>query len=154
MAAELIRPTPELLAFVADTMRAEDVEECRALGFTPHEAMAYSVAKADICVVLLLDGVPAALCGVTPIQETTLGGITRANVFLLSTSQALRKPVAYFRAVRAEVRFLHEVCGVLVAAVDSRYRQAVDFFARLGFAVLPPVPMGPEGVGFHPIVLR
>jgi hypothetical protein len=38
--------------------------------------------------------------------------------------------------------------------VDARYTVAIRWLQKLGFTILPPIPVGPDQMMFHPFEIK
>src|SRR3954470_20102838 len=130
-------------------MRREDVAEVLALGFQDaRTAVWHSLSQSTVAFALLFDGEVAAVFGVGRAEN----GV--ACVWALTGRAVHVHPRAFIRASRPILHMLLSECGVLCNVVDARYEASVRWLRWLGFSVGPAIPIGPEGIPFHPISIR
>lgn len=141
---------PGDLEHVAAHMRAADVAEVQALGHSPIQALQTSARISSDTVVAVVDGMPAAVFGVTPVS--LLGG--EGCPWMLGTDAVPLRRRAVMRISRAYIRSMLQVYPVLSNHVHARNTTAVQWLAHIGFEIKPPVPMGPFGEMFHPFEMR
>jgi hypothetical protein len=135
---EMVPATEAHARELALTMRMEDAREVMAsAGWTPLQALLESLKVSDSPKTLLVDGSPAAIWGVMPVD--LVNGV--GAIWLLTGDAVNRWPMAFLRRCRAEVRRLHERWPVLVNAIDARYETACRWAFWLGFDVEDPAPM-------------
>lgn len=135
-------------------MRAADVEEVRALGLSPREAVLDSLEASEVAFAALFGGEVAFLYGVVPLWRTALtGSSTTGQLWFLSGRAVDRHPKAFLRATRASLPRLLERYAVLTNVIDARYAGALRWARWLGATLYPPRPFGPEGVPFCPFVV-
>lgn len=131
-------------------VRGEIVAEVEASGFTSLEALELGLEVSTEAWVALLEGEVVAIWGVAPVP----GEPHLHSVWMLNSHLVEARPRLFLRACRAEVARLLETYPALCNLVDDRYTRALRWAEWLGFCVGEPVPFGPEGVPFRPIVLR
>jgi hypothetical protein len=135
-------------------LREGDVEEGRALGLEPQEALLASFRGSEVSWASLFDGEVAALCGVVPYRRTALGDSGEGLLWALSGRAVDRHPKAYLRASRAVLDALLERYSLLTNVIDARYTGALRWARWLGCEVGPPQPFGPRGAPFCRFILR
>lgn len=140
-------PTEADISYIATHMRAADVAECRAVGFTDmHQVLRDEVELSVLCWTCHLDGVPAALLGVTPL--TGLLGETGVP-WLLGTDEVVRNRRAFIRTSAAYIERMHAAFSHLLNFVHAENTQAVRWLKHAGFTVHPAQPFGVRGAPFH-----
>ena len=145
-----IEVVPATLAHVeAIELRDGDRREIEAVGLTPREGLALSLARSLWTDAYLADGEVAALAGLA--MQPMAGGV--AMPWLLTGRPVDRHRKSFLRLTRARTRAMLAEHGTLVAHVHADYREAVRWLAWLGFALAPARPFGPRGAPFHRAVL-
>ena len=131
-------------------LRDGDRREVEALGLSPREALALSLARSVWADAYLADGDVAALMGLA--VQPLVGGT--AMPWLLTGRAVDRHRKDFLRLTRARVSEMVAAHGTLIAHVHADYAQAVRWLAWLGFEIAPPGPLGPRGAPFHRATLR
>lgn len=132
---------------LAPQLRAEDVAECLAGGYSSGlHSLLVSLAVSDEAYALLFDGEVAALFGVA--RGSLLNGT--AAVWLLTGHLADKYRIAFVRNMRIALAYLASKWPVLGNMVDARYTKAIRFLKYLGFEFGEPVFIGRDGVAFIP----
>lgn len=127
---------------VGVTLRREDSLECRHAGARDDaDALRLSLSVSTAALVWVVGERPAAFFGVSddsgPFDDTPAS----AAVWLLTTDEARRHPVALHRLA---LRFLAvQPFAALVNWVDAEYASALRWLQQLGFVVAPPEAWGP-----------
>lgn len=152
----VIRPIREGDAeLLAATMRQADrAEVLAARGFSPAQAVSYSIAASCLSATLELAGEVAAIFGLCT-AEAVPGSAQRISPFwLLSGEAANRHPIAYFKGLKRIVGSLVESSGLIGCVVDGRYAAALRAAALLGAEVHAPHSHGDAGLPFHLVTWR
>lgn len=141
-------PTEADIQHVARHMRAADRAECEAAGFTDMLAVLREEVKISaFCWAVRIDGEPAALFGVAPLNG--LLGDTGVP-WLLGTPLVVQHRRAFIRTSAAYIDRMHAAFSHLLNFVHAENTQAVRWLRHAGFTVHePPVPFGPKGALFH-----
>jgi hypothetical protein len=136
-------------------MRDGDAAEARALGMEPGESLDFSLSVSSAAFALELGGELAALFGVAPGPRRAALARTEYDWAWMLSGRAVERHVRAFwcesKRVMAELRRAHPL---LVAMVDARYEASLRWAWRLGGELLEPVPLGPSGMPFHPVIWR
>jgi hypothetical protein len=130
----------------APLLRAGDVEEGRALGLEPREALVESVLNSSEAYAVTFNGELGAMFGVVPLRGTVLG--TRGLVWILSGRAVDRYPLAFLKASRQVLDALRKHFDVLTNVVDARYEASLRWLRWLNCELGPPAPFGPKGMLF------
>lgn len=141
------------LADIHTPLRREDSLECRRTGARDDtEALRESLARSAVAVTFSVEGLPLGFAGIVDDPGHPTDDLRRGCVWLLTTPEARKHPVAVHRLAR---RFL-ECCGwhVLHNHVDAEYASALRWLSALGFKVGAPSPWGPFGHLFVPVEWR
>lgn len=150
MRAELVPAQVEHIEAIAARARPQDVAELWAVArTTPAEAMTRGLAgSADACTALL-GGAPVAMFGATP--YSILGGI--GTPWMVGTTD-LRRWSAQKELLRvaapAVAQMQARFPALLFNVVDQRNTAAQRWLRWLGFVLIDPVPVGPDGLAFIP----
>jgi hypothetical protein len=137
-------------SYLAARLRAEDVAEVAAFGFTAEGALLDSLEHSSSAWTVLLDDRPAAMLGLIP-ASALLG---RAHPWMLGSDALRGVPLAMVRSGRAIVRLMLRTYPELRTAVDLRYTAALRWALMLGFQLGAPIPIGVNGEMFVPIEAR
>lgn len=146
---KLYRPTTwDDVYFVADFMREEDQDECRAGGLTPVSALSLSYEKAIVSYTLLTPSTyePAAVLGV---GESPLGP-QFGTLWMLGTDAISKHKFTFLRNCRPFLNDLFESTGM-----DCFYNYTYSentlhhaWLKWLGFKFLREVELPPYGFTF------
>lgn len=130
------------LEYVAAYMRHNDIEEVRALGFSPLDGLQRSANNAKLCYSLITpDGYP---CAITGVGHSSVGPEWGA-VWLLGTSDIEKFPQTFLRNSKAILDNMFEESGCTVLynychgknTLHQRWLRWLDFkFLRI--VELPP----------------
>lgn len=153
MGADLrILPAQDWHAFVmAPGMRQLDALEMKAsCGLEPLEGLRYAIGVSSSAWAAISDDDILAIFGVVPLN--VLAG--EASVWCLTSEGVNDLPFAFLRKSKQVVAELLSAWSVLVNMVDVRHGPALRWLRWLGAEVHAPVPHGPEGLPFCPIVFR
>ena len=126
---EVVPATAAHADAMAPLMSAQDVAEIEAMGFTPREALGYSLNGSTVADCALVDGVPAALWGICP--RSLLG--ERALLWMLGTPAVQQNARALLVLSRYFADWAQERYPVLEALIDSRHDKALRWVKWLGF---------------------
>lgn len=148
----LIRsPSLEDVWHVGDNMRTDDIEECKAGGFTPLGALGHSIATSIVYKALVAPdtGLPGAILGVCPGFSPAWGAI-----WLLGTDDIKRHRVTFLRNSRTTLKALYEETGKEVfynyTYVENHVHHA--WLRWLGFKFIRKVSLPPHGYQFYEFV--
>lgn len=138
---------------ILPAIRAADLAECEALfgpGTLPTVARGSLIRSTDAWAAEA-GGEPIALFGVAPV----IGMAVRIGVPWLFGAAAIQ---SHGRELMAEGRrylqFMRAPFDRLENVVDARNAASLRWLRRLGFTILPAMPMGPQGLPFHPFHLE
>ena len=132
---ELVPATDEDIRAVAANMRAIEVEECRAFGRSPEEALQRGRKAARICHAARLNGEPVAVYGLLVIS--LMGGV--GSPWMLGTDEIGRHGRDLMRIARATVAEWQAVTPFLHNNVHAENAVSIRWLTRLGFTVEPRV---------------
>lgn len=151
----IVPGTVELAHQLVPLLRAGDIAEGQALGFTDvGKAVVDSVRLSEASQAVFFDGELAFIFGVTGERRPLLDTSSRAQAWLLSGQACSRYRKAFLRSTRYVVDKLLEDWEELYNVIDARHSAALRWARWLGFEVLPPRPFGPLGMQFCPFVAR
>lgn len=114
---------------MAPCMSAADVAEIEAMGFTPREALIYSLQGSTVADCALLDAAPVALWGLCP--RGLLGD--RALLWMLGTPAVQQHAKALLALSRYFAEWAQARYPVLECLIDSRHDKAIRWVRWLGF---------------------
>ena len=138
--------TPEDVAIVAASMRAEDIAEVRAgSGDTPAQALDKCFRWSTEAYTGEIDGAPVMMFGVA--VASILSG--HAVPWALTTYGVEQNKVAFLRKSRIVVNHWLTEYSILSNYVDAEYTSAVHWLRWLGFTIEPAHPYGGRGAMFH-----
>lgn len=121
--------TQEHADIMAPLMSAQDRAEIEAAGFTPRDALRYSMEGSVVADTALIDGVPAAMWGICP--RSIVG--ERALLWMLGTPAVQRNAKALLVLSRYFADWAQERYPVLECLIDSRHDKALRWVKWLGF---------------------
>lgn len=142
------RTQPKDIPLISANMREEDVEEVKAAsGLSPREALLWSLLHAKPCMTICLaDHTPAAMWGVTPVDEMM------GKIWLLGTDDLVKDyPVRrwFLRESRDQIDGLLSFYPVLGNCVDARNKVHIRWLQWMGFTFIAEHPnYGTEGRPF------
>lgn len=140
------------IAFVANYMRVEDVEECKAGGLTPFDALALSYKERLLAYTLLTPDThsPAAILGVneSPISENL--GI----IWMLGTDAIRKHRFTFLRGCEQYVNLLFDVTGRDCFYNYTYHANALhhQWLKWLGFTFIRKVELPPYNETFYEFV--
>lgn len=150
---EIRRARAADLDAILPAIRAADLAECEALfgpGTLPTVARGTLTRSADAWAAEA-GGAPIALFGVAPV----IGMAVKIGVPWMFGTEAIH---AHGRELLAEGRRYLQLMRApfdrLDNVVDARNTASIRWLRRLGFTIMPAMPMGPAGVPFHPFCLE
>ncbi len=149
---EIVPARLEHVAPIAENMRREDVEEVlAATGRDPLSALQGSFDASVLCWTGTVDGAPACMFGVAPID--ILGGV--GAPWLLGTDLVPANTAPFLRRNKAYVARMLALFPCLFNYVDARNRQSIRWLKWLGFDFdAAPVPYGIEKLPFFRFTMR
>lgn len=116
---------------VATIMRPIDVEECRACGHTPLEALIEAQRVSALCWTGEIDGWPEAMFGVAP--ASLIGGL--GAPWLLGSNKARKAQRQFLREAPKYLAKIEALFPRLEGMVSVRNTAAIRWLARMGFSV-------------------
>lgn len=147
---DFVKPTDDILHFIASHMRIEDVAEVVAAGSaTPYDSLVQSVGHSKACCVALYKGIPLSIFG--------LGKMTHLSdglIWMLGTNYVRDYPKEIMHYTRRVLKEMHNECPVLYNYVHARNTVSIKWLASLGFTIEDPEPRGPYGELFHKFYKR
>ena len=149
---KVYRPTNwDDVYFVADNMREEDQDECRACGRTPFDALSLSYETSIATHTLMTpEGIPAALLGVSEGFHGDNFGV----VWMLGTDAIKKHKMHFLRNCKAGINDLFEDCEkeALYNYTFSENTLHHSWLKWLGFVFLRRVELPPYGHSFYEFV--
>lgn len=91
---------------------------------------------------------PAFVIGCARVSDDT------GSPWLLGTDDVTAYPGALTKIAKRHIAIMLQTYDTLVNFVDARNADSVGWLRLLGFTVAEPVPFGPQGLPFHPFVMR
>lgn len=141
--------TPAHLEVIAGLLRADDVAEVGAFGWTPRQAVWRSWRRSIFSQTAYVDGDLAAVLGV--------GGCPLGRVgepWLLTTPAVERAKAAVLLEGRGFVLQMLGIFPELKGKVSADYRRATRFLEVLGFSLSEPFAFGPRLALFREYHMR
>lgn len=140
---DIVPATAEHIDAIAETIRQADCDECWAGGaMTARDALKLSLAGADLALTWSVDGVPAAIGGITGRRESATIWLLTTDLVDVHRRQFLADSRMAFDAAKRDYDLLFNF-------VDVRNRRAIRWLKWLGFTIEAPQPYGPFGNLFH-----
>lgn len=137
--------------YVGARLRDADRAEVLALtGRDPTQVLRESVMDSAMAWAGCVDGLPACLFGVVPVS---LAGVT-GTPWLLGTDVVLGYSRAFLRRNKEYVGQMLAAFPILRNVVDARNEVSIQWLKWLGFKIDPAMPMGVDGLPFHPFEMR
>lgn len=152
LAVEFVEATPERLAYLAEHLRAQDLAELNAAGWTdPRRALTESVRISRWSGVAVVEGAPAAVFGCAEHGSMLApDGVP----WLLGTEVVARHSRVLQRYARAYIAAMLAEYPRLINTVHADNTVSLRWLRRLGFRVHAPVAVPPRGAMFHPFEMR
>lgn len=135
------------VAFIADNMRAEDIEEVIACGHDPYEALALGLQMSTPCYTLQdFNQTPIAMVGVSPAPIRAWG-----LIWMLGTPGIEECKITFLRYSKPALDLLWEQsgCGLLYNYSYAENTVHHQWLKWLGFSFLRKVEMPPQGKQFY-----
>ncbi len=131
----VIPALPIHIRHIARNMRAADIDEVRALGREPFEAMALSLRASVRAWTVIADGKPVAMFGVGDVNILARVG----SPWMLGTNDLPRHATTFLRGCEHWVGQLSDGYTLLRNCVDDRNTLSIRWLRWLGFKVGDPV---------------
>lgn len=143
-----VRPTVAAdVAFIADRMRAEDIEEVKACGHTPHDALSLGLELSHPCYTLMdFEGTPIAMVGVSP-SPLPYSGL----IWMLGTPGIEQCRITFLKYSRQALDLIYKECDLDLLYNYSYAENTVhhQWLRWLGFNFLRKVELPPIGGHFY-----
>lgn len=141
---EIVESTVAHLAEMRRHMRENDRLELTCLGVSVKKALLDSYRSSIFRRTALVGGKVAAMWGV---GGNYLAG--KGTPWLLTTSEIEKRPIAFLKEGRREVRKMLMMFPHLENYVLASYERAVGLLVMFGFTMHEPEPYGPQGALFR-----
>lgn len=143
---EFIRPTDELIRFIALNMRQADVDEVWASHrHLPYDALMKGWELSHRSTVVAVNGEPCVMIGL--VISDILSGL--GVPWMLGTEDALKYKRNFLIQAPAVIDEMLSVCPRLVNYVHAQNTVSINWLKRIGFTVDHPEPHGVAGELFH-----
>jgi hypothetical protein len=140
-------PVPADVAAVAARMRLADTLECAATGrYDLRGVLATGIARSVACWTAEVDGEPALIAGVAPL-DTLLGGI--GVPWMLGTELVTQHQRAFMRLSPEYIARMLGAFSHLLNFVHAENVAAVRWLRHMGFRLDEAAPYGPHREPFH-----
>lgn len=148
---EFARPTDSDIAFIAETMREQDVAEVWASDRqTPLESLNTGVQLSHYSVVTRCDDIPLVIFGLV-VQDVLTG---KGVPWMLSSTHALDRKRIFLQYSPSIVKEMAQLCPHLYNYVHVDNTVSIRWLRWLGFTISDPEPRGRGGELFHPFFMR
>ncbi len=144
--------TLEDVYYIAAHLRQADLDEFTALysaAASPTAILAASRVCSELCQVGTVDGVPALIYGVAPLDAPTAGTVWMVGTRALEDPAVARR---FLRECRDGLREMNEMYPLLVNHVDARNALSVRWLRWLGFTFINLRLHGAEHRPFYEFV--
>lgn len=143
---EYLKPTTELVTYIAENMRDEDRDEVWASdNYTPLEAMMTGWKLSDYCVIISVNGEPCVMIGL--LQRDILTG--RGIPWMLGTDGSVKYRSKFLSVVPGIMKQMLSICPNLYNYVHVKNKVSIRWLKRIGFTLCDPAPYGCDGELFH-----
>lgn len=112
-----------------DNLRAEDIQECQAGGFTPAQALINGFTQSDECYSAKVNGKTEAMFGVCSQNQPEGIGV----IWYLGSDETMRHPIAMVRDSRKYIDGWLKKYKMLWNVVDERNTTHISWLKHLGF---------------------
>lgn len=146
MSVKYVKPHDNLIRYVADNMREADKIECRlASGLSPMEALLKGVEASQYCSVVVINGRPCAVVGLTIISLLSGVGVP----WMLATHDAVKNRRVFINNSRQGVEDMRSICPNLFNYVHVDNTISIRWLKWMGFKFDEPQAIGHNGAMFH-----
>ena len=114
---------------LANNLRADDVRECQASGYTSHRALLEAFTYSDICYSAKVNGHTEAMFGVSDYNQPQGYGL----VWYLGSDVSFEFPIQLVKKGREYVQEWLKEFNVLYNVVDERNTQHIEWLKHIGF---------------------
>ena len=125
----IVPSVAEDVFILKDKLRAEDVQECQAVGLTPTKALVDAYALSELCYTAKVNGKPEAMFGVSSFRQPDGCGA----VWYLGSDESFKHPIALVKGGRKYVEEWLEKFNILYNRVDARNVRHVEWLKCVGF---------------------
>lgn len=148
---QLIRPTPEGVRYIAETMREDDKAEILlASGESPIEALEAGVEMSDYIAMAVINGTPCSIFGLVVKNLLCGSGVP----WLLSSEAVLSHKRQFLLQSQSVLSSMLDVCSELMNYVHVDNGFSIRWLQRIGFTLEDPEPYGVSGALFHKFYMR
>lgn len=137
MSVAIVRAQTAHINRVARGLRAVDRAECAAMGYAPKAALRTALAGSSLAMTALVDGVPQAMFGVTPICALDRS----ARIWFLGSDAVMRHGRALLALGPDLIDMLHDGFATLENYVSTANAPAIRLLRRWGFQIDSEVHM-------------
>lgn len=147
-----IRPSKFFdVGYMRDRIRQSDIDELDAsFGETPEEALMNGMRDATLCQTVLLDAMPVAMFGTSPVADKRGVGV----VWFLATTDLKQMWLPFLRMSRPCVKKMLEDFDLLFNYVDARNLESLGWLAWIGADIDASAPFGRLRLPFHFFTIR
>jgi len=143
---EFLKPTDEMVEFIAANMREADrVEVMASHGHAPLEALQSSLKASQLSTVACVEGVPCVVLGL--VIHDLLGG--KGSPWMLGTEYALKHRRQFLTETPLVIGEMLRKCRKLVNHVHCENEESIQWLRWLGFTLEDLAPYGVAGDMFH-----
>jgi len=139
---KFVKPTTDLIEFVAANMRVADRLEVRySHGHTPIEALTNGISRSNLCSVALINDEPCAVFGLVVENILTGNGVP----WLLGTDLIFKHRRSFIEHTRSGVDEMLQLCPRLSNWVHCDNIKSIRWLSSMGFSFGEPLPYGVNG---------
>jgi hypothetical protein len=149
--AEFVKPTDEMIDYIAANMRKADADEVWASHhLTPIESLTFGRKLSKMSAVVMVDDTPCVMLGLVVNSVATGTG----TPWLLGTDDALRHKRHFIDLVPPVIDEMLDECPILCNYVHADNKVSIRWLKRIGFTLDPATPHGISGELFHRFHLK
>lgn len=128
-------------------LRQTDIDECEALfgRGTTLDVTLHGLRPDGVAFVAVRDGMTVAVFGLCPGEWPGYG-----VPWMVGTNELDKCGRELMAEARNCLKVWHRFYPTLMNVVDARNTKSIRWLKRLGFTVRNPIPMGVDGLPFHP----
>jgi hypothetical protein len=151
MKHEIVKPELSHIVDLAENMSTEASNEVwAATRMTPYEALSNSVWVSRDAYAWLVNGRCMAMFGVAGATALSSTG----QPWMLGAKDLPKYAKTFMKGCPIILQDWLRQYPVLRNVVDARYTVAIRWLQKLGFTILPPIPVGPDQMMFHPFEIK
>jgi hypothetical protein len=143
---KFVKPTDEMVMFIAENMRHADVREVWEMSRqTPLESIEEGLELSNYSAVAVINDIPCAVFGLTIVDMLTGTGVP----WLLGTDYLVKHRSVFLKNGKQGLDQMLKVCPNLFNYVHAENKTSVRWLKYMGFKVEDATPIGVDGALFH-----